>query len=63
MAMILSLITIPLISQLMVYLFHSNTLKKNQDIFMCIVNIPDDEPQVDWFDLRNFILKHLKTLL
>ena len=47
MAMILSLITIPLISQLMVYLFHSNTLKKNQDIFMCIVNIPDDEPQVD----------------
>ena len=63
MAMILSLITIPLISQLMVYLFHSNTLKKNQDIFMCIVNIPDDEPQVDWRDLRNFILKHLKTLL
>ena len=63
MAMILSLITIPLISQLMVYLFHSNTLKKNQDIFMCIVNIPDDEPQVDWCDLRNFILKHLKTLL
>lgn len=44
-AMILSLITIPLISQLMVYLFNSNTLKKNQDYFMCIVNIPDDEAQ------------------
>ena len=44
--MILSLITIPLISQLMVYLFNSNTLKKNQDYFMCIVNIPDDEAQV-----------------
>ena len=45
-AMILSLVTIPLISQLMVYLFNSNTLKKNQDYFMCIVNIPDDEAQV-----------------
>ena len=45
-AMLLSLITIPLISQLMVYLFNSNTLKKDQDYFMCIVNIPDDEAQV-----------------
>lgn len=45
MAMILSLITIPLISQIMVYLFHNNKLKKEQDIFMCIVNIPDDEAQ------------------
>lgn len=45
-AMILSLITIPLISQLMVYLFKNNTLKKNHDIFLCIVNIPDDEAQV-----------------
>lgn len=44
-AMILSLITIPLISQLMVYLFKNNTLKKNHDIFLCIVNIPDDEAQ------------------
>ena len=40
-AMILSLVTIPLISQLMVYLFKSNTLKKNQDIFLCVVNISD----------------------
>ena len=45
-AMILSLVTIPLISQLMVYLFKSNTLKKNQDIFLCVVNIPEDEAQV-----------------
>ena len=44
--MILSLVTIPLISQLMVYLFKSNTLKKNQDIFLCVVNIPEDEAQV-----------------
>ena len=44
--MLLSLITIPLISQLMVWLFKSNRLKKHQDIFLCIVNIPDDEDQV-----------------
>jgi len=44
-AMILSLITIPLISQFMVHLFKSNKLKKEHDIFMCIVNIPDDEAQ------------------
>ena len=44
--MLLSLITIPLISQLMVWLFKSNRLKKHQDIFMCVVNIPDDEDQV-----------------
>ena len=44
--MILSLITIPLISQFMVHLFKSNKLKKEHDIFMCIVNIPDDEAQV-----------------
>ena len=48
-AMILSLIAIPLISQLMVYLFNSNTLKKDQDYFMCIVNIPDDEAQVSHY--------------
>ena len=46
MAMLLSLITIPLISQLMVWLFKSNRLKKNHDIFLCIVNIPDTEDQV-----------------
>ena len=45
-AMILSLITIPLVSQLMVWLFKSNKLKKHQDIFMCVVNIPDTEDQV-----------------
>ena len=45
-AMLLSLITIPLISQLMVWLFKSNWLKKEQDIFMCVVNIPDTEDQV-----------------
>ena len=44
--MILSLITIPLVSQLMVWLFKSNKLKKHQDIFMCVVNIPDTEDQV-----------------
>ena len=44
--MLLSLITIPLISQLMVWLFKSNRLKKEQDIFMCVVNIPDTEDQV-----------------
>jgi len=44
-AMILSLITIPLVSQLMVWLFKSNKLKKHQDIFMCVVNIPDTEDQ------------------
>ena len=54
-AMILSLIAIPLISQIMVYLFNSNTLKKDQDYFMCIVNIPDDEAQVsqDWKTNKN----------
>ena len=45
-AMLLSLITIPLISQLMVWLFKSNRLKKSQDIFLCIVNIPEEEDQV-----------------
>ena len=44
--MLLSLITIPLISQLMVWLFKSNRLKKDHDIFMCVVNIPDTEDQV-----------------
>ena len=58
--MILSLITIPLISQLMVYLFNSNTLKKNQDYFMCIVNIPDDEAQVSPNLCNLFRTKNIK---
>ena len=59
MAMILSLITIPLISQIMVYLFKNNKLKKEQDIFMCIVNIPDDDDAqvitfylIMWFTIK-----------
>lgn len=60
--MILSLITIPLISQLMVYLFNSNTLKKNQDYFMCIVNIPDDEAQVSPNLCNLFRTKNIKKI-
>jgi len=46
-AMILSMIAIPSVSQLMVWLFHTNRLRKNQDIFMCIVNIPDEDDECE----------------
>jgi len=47
-AMILSLIALPAISQLMVWLFKTNRLQKHQDYFKCIVNIEDsDTSQVE----------------
>jgi len=42
-AMILSMIALPSISQLMVWLFKSNKLQKHHDVFKCIVNIDDGD--------------------
>jgi len=46
MAMIISMISLVSVSKLMTYLFKNNKLQKHQDIFKCIVNIPEDETQV-----------------
>ena len=46
MAMILSFISLVIVSRIMVWLFRTGRLRKDQDYFMCIVNIDDNGSDV-----------------
>jgi len=50
MAMILSFISLVIVSRIMVWLFRTGRLRKDQDYFMCIVNIDDNGSDAPPYD-------------